>query len=164
MQARCNLADQRCRICQVTAATGFQESVDGLLDARQIDQRFAIQRLHAIRQITWRRRFIGQFGVTVRRLELPEQRVFEAAFDAQDRLRQCQPLRQLGLAAEGFQRLRLIDDGLSQNAQAERTEHIRSEEHTSELQSLMRISYAVFCLKKKKTNKKRNIQTKYPLT
>src|SRR3546814_2255087 len=29
----------------------------------------------------------------------------------------------------------------------------RSEEHTSELQSLMRISYAVFCLKKKKENK-----------
>src|SRR3546814_4915185 len=28
----------------------------------------------------------------------------------------------------------------------------RSEEHTSELQSLMRISYAVFCLKKKKTS------------
>src|SRR3546814_9203997 len=28
----------------------------------------------------------------------------------------------------------------------------RSEEHTSELQSLMRISYAVFCLKKKRTN------------
>src|SRR3546814_1987150 len=30
---------------------------------------------------------------------------------------------------------------------------IRSEEHTSELQSLMRISYAVFCLKKTKSNK-----------
>src|SRR3546814_8221220 len=30
---------------------------------------------------------------------------------------------------------------------------VRSEEHTSELQSLMRISYAVFCLKKKKTHK-----------
>src|SRR3546814_4917921 len=29
---------------------------------------------------------------------------------------------------------------------------MRSEEHTSELQSLMRISYAVFCLKKKKKN------------
>src|SRR3546814_6539915 len=29
----------------------------------------------------------------------------------------------------------------------------RSEEHTSELQSLMRLSYAVFCLKKKKQNK-----------
>src|SRR3546814_1818566 len=32
----------------------------------------------------------------------------------------------------------------------------RSEEHTSELQSLMRISYAVFCLKKKKYNKTHN--------
>src|SRR3546814_2892392 len=31
----------------------------------------------------------------------------------------------------------------------------RSEEHTSELQSLMRISYAVFCLKKKKQKKSR---------
>src|SRR3546814_13987594 len=30
---------------------------------------------------------------------------------------------------------------------------VRSEEHTSELQSLMRISYAVFCLKKKKQRK-----------
>src|SRR3546814_1090087 len=30
---------------------------------------------------------------------------------------------------------------------------VRSEEHTSELQSLMRISYAVFCLKKNKQNK-----------
>src|SRR3546814_1062106 len=30
---------------------------------------------------------------------------------------------------------------------------VRSEEHTSELQSLMRISYAVFCLKKKNINK-----------
>src|SRR3546814_7939439 len=33
----------------------------------------------------------------------------------------------------------------------------RSEEHTSELQSLMRISYAVFCLKKKKTKQKKKI-------
>src|SRR3546814_2593705 len=32
----------------------------------------------------------------------------------------------------------------------------RSEEHTSELQSLMRISYAVFCLKKKKTQTIKN--------
>src|SRR3546814_1419556 len=37
--------------------------------------------------------------------------------------------------------------------------HSRSEEHTSELQSLMRISYAVFCLKKKKlTSRKQNTQ------
>src|SRR3546814_7942125 len=33
----------------------------------------------------------------------------------------------------------------------------RSEEHTSELQSLMRISYAVFCLKKKKTTNTQDI-------
>src|SRR3546814_5551937 len=34
-------------------------------------------------------------------------------------------------------------------------QRLRSEEHTSELQSLMRISYAVFCLKKKKQNNER---------
>src|SRR3546814_3797102 len=40
--------------------------------------------------------------------------------------------------------------------------HDRSEEHTSELQSLMRISYAVFCLKKKITTKhKRTTYTRY---
>src|SRR3546814_9268099 len=40
---------------------------------------------------------------------------------------------------------------------------IRSEEHTSELQSLMRISYAVFCLKKK-NNRQTLIQTQKPDT
>src|SRR3546814_3850220 len=39
-----------------------------------------------------------------------------------------------------------------------RPSQVRSEEHTSELQSLMRISYAVFCLKKKTTS-----THKYPL-
>src|SRR3546814_10743701 len=38
-------------------------------------------------------------------------------------------------------------------AETGETETGRSEEHTSELQSLMRISYAVFCLKKKNENK-----------
>src|SRR3546814_6074583 len=37
-----------------------------------------------------------------------------------------------------------------------RTELARSEEHTSELQSLMRISYAVLCLKKKKQHRKKS--------
>src|SRR3546814_2036381 len=36
----------------------------------------------------------------------------------------------------------------------------RSEEHTSELQSLMRISYAVFCLKKKKKTTKKDYKSK----
>src|SRR3546814_2061379 len=40
-------------------------------------------------------------------------------------------------------------------------EVVRSEEHTSELQSLMRISYAVFCLKKKN---KRNTKKEYTST
>src|SRR3546814_7516349 len=40
-----------------------------------------------------------------------------------------------------------------------RCSNSRSEEHTSELQSLMRISYAVFCLKKKKEIKRKKINT-----
>src|SRR3546814_7126529 len=43
---------------------------------------------------------------------------------------------------------RLVQEGAKSIA-------VRSEEHTSELQSLMRISYAVFCLKKKKSQYKR---------
>src|SRR3546814_10454334 len=42
-------------------------------------------------------------------------------------------------------------DGAEQSTQAAFGRILRSEEHTSELQSLMRNSYAVFCLKKKKT-------------
>src|SRR3546814_9658661 len=47
----------------------------------------------------------------------------------------------------------LRPDGLEQDMLASFGADDRSEEHTSELQSLMRISYAVFCLKKKKNNK-----------
>src|SRR3546814_16279117 len=43
-------------------------------------------------------------------------------------------------------------------AGALRRRQLRSEEHTFELQSLMRISYAVFCLKKKKNKKKTKIK------
>src|SRR3546814_7596545 len=42
------------------------------------------------------------------------------------------------------------------------SDHRRSEEHTSELQSLMRISYAVFCLKKK--NKRSSRSETYNVT
>src|SRR3546814_6304080 len=45
---------------------------------------------------------------------------------------------------------------LNQQAPALIVGHVRSEEHTSELQSLMRISYAVFCLKKKKKKNHNN--------
>src|SRR3546814_8334768 len=51
-----------------------------------------------------------------------------------------------------------IINGGSSTAQAKDLLGRRSEEHTSELQSLMRISYAVFCLKKKKNlQKKRQV-------
>src|SRR3546814_1824351 len=48
---------------------------------------------------------------------------------------------------------KVADPGLADALAAldHRRPHHRSEEHTSELQSLMRSSYAVFCLKKKKT-------------
>src|SRR3546814_5177100 len=62
---------------------------------------------------------------------------------AGDLLRQCRPRRA---------------DGRSAGARHRRGATPRSEEHTSELQSLMRISYAVFCLKKKnKKNKTKHI-------
>src|SRR3546814_5983157 len=48
--------------------------------------------------------------------------------------------------------LPLGTDRMVVEAIAERLLAMRSEEHTSELQSLMRISYAVFCLKKKNKN------------
>src|SRR3546814_9752550 len=45
--------------------------------------------------------------------------------------------------------------------QADHVAQLRSEEHTSELQSLMRISYAVFCLKKKKKKQNKNYNVKH---
>src|SRR3546814_3707357 len=53
-------------------------------------------------------------------------------------------------AALGVPRLRFLGEGEAVGEVERRLEAVgRSEEHTSELQSLMRISYAVFCLKKK---------------
>src|SRR3546814_769535 len=56
--------------------------------------------------------------------------------------------------------------GLVGHSERRQYHHERSEEHTSELQSLMRISYAVFCLKKKKTQNTRreNITKQYTTT
>src|SRR3546814_1310415 len=51
---------------------------------------------------------------------------------------------------------------LRANARLPELSALRSEEHTSELQSLMRISYAVFCLKKKNNKRRsRNMYNKY---
>src|SRR3546814_4159494 len=52
------------------------------------------------------------------------------------------------------------EGAITESHAAEPSASRRSEEHTSELQSLMRISYAVFCLKKKKyISKKKRINT-----
>src|SRR3546814_3007851 len=53
----------------------------------------------------------------------------------------------------GFDSTGLPTDPLTVTLTREGERVSRSEEHTSELQSLMRISYAVFCLKKKQNNK-----------
>src|SRR3546814_8680040 len=50
----------------------------------------------------------------------------------------------------GPARFTRLTAGIEQVGKVDLAELVRSEEHTSELQSLMRISYAVFCLKKKK--------------
>src|SRR3546814_2520733 len=64
-------------------------------------------------------------------------------------------LAKLDRAADDIERTaasaRGIIDGDGRNAVAEVSGAARSEEHTSELQSLMRNSYAVFCLKQKKS-------------
>src|SRR3546814_8762330 len=79
-------------------------------------------------------------GVTLRRI-LPSDAIFEhivlladAVDEHIDRCRRLRPAAQAGVA---------LTVGRKLDARRQ-----RSEEHTSELQSLMRISYAVFCLKK----------------
>src|SRR3546814_4934446 len=60
--------------------------------------------------------------------------------------------RSLDRPSRGQRRRARTQDARRTNPRGART--ARSEEHTSELQSLMRISYAVFCLKKKKQKRK----------
>src|SRR3546814_9216441 len=64
-----------------------------------------------------------------------------------------------GLADHRVEQVRVVD--AQQHVLLAR---LRSEEHTSELQSLMRISYAVFCLKKKKTKTQYNYKKGQTLT
>src|SRR3546814_8146307 len=69
-------------------------------------------------------------------------RAFERRFDLADHIKVTGAKLENGLLAVAL--VREIPEAMKPRS-------IRSEEHTSELQSLMRISYAVFCLKKKKT-------------
>src|SRR3546814_4914346 len=88
-----------------------------------------ISRIPTATSSNWRRRGSG-------RTTAPPDRPAESAAD---------PIRHLRRDLIG----RLIERDADRIGVDRRHRH-RSEEHTSELQSLMRISYAVFCLKKKK--------------
>src|SRR3546814_6764442 len=84
-----------------------------------------------------------------RRRQPAEQRRADVRNPLADQLL-VRPVPESGHAVGDDARQQRLDSGEKSDG-----ERRRSEEHTSELQSLMRISYAVFCLKKKK-NKTRN--------
>src|SRR3546814_4193339 len=75
---------------------------------------------------------------------LEPQRLDRASHREEGRLQDVDPVDLLDARLADAPAAARLDQGLQ----------FRSEEHTSELQSLMRISYAVFCLKKKKNNKR----------
>src|SRR3546814_5293752 len=80
-----------------------------------------------------------------------------------DRRRQCRDCRGIGCDRQTCSRRHSRGQSIRQirgkDCAEQRNPHRRSEEHTSELQSLMRISYAVFCLKKTKRKKIAKINT-----
>src|SRR3546814_5313601 len=82
---------------------------------------------------------------------------YTTLFRSADHLDLCRAFDRLGF----IKKIGVIDelDDIAQCGldRAQEGEGHRSEEHTSELQSLMRISYAVFCLKKKKQQHIKNI-------
>src|SRR3546814_2365790 len=87
-----------------------------------------------------------------RTAQQPGPKEYRAAGDGED-------LATLGELAKYFQQRRCLSvswatgsGGMPRLRRDDRAPARRSEEHTSELQSLMRNSYAVFCLKKKKQN------------
>src|SRR3546814_3805969 len=97
-------------------------------------------------------------------LRLPEHEPEQAIADILGRQRREQDAVVGHPATDARDRLPRVDEMLENvgcrhriEGAARKLEFVRSEEHTSELQSLMRISYAVFCLKK--NTKKDTIMT-----
>src|SRR3546814_6479911 len=81
-------------------------------------------------------------------IERRQQEALDEALSSIEELR----MRIEELENQGMLRIEKLEAQVEAQAASRWTveQKIRSEEHTSELQSLMRISYAVFCLKKKK--------------
>src|SRR3546814_5194569 len=90
--------------------------------------------------------------VRIKRADLPDGTPLQSAFQ---RMRTAREQEALTIRAQGAKQAQIIRaeaDADASRIYAEsfgKDPDFRSEEHTSELQSLMRISYAVFCLKKK---------------
>src|SRR3546814_7297899 len=87
--------------------------------------------------------------------ELVDHGVAKAAFMIADMMREAQPVGDRARVANilsGAAGADALCLGAMVIELKRHADHLRSEEHTSELQSLMRISYAVFCLKKHNYN------------
>src|SRR3546814_9487673 len=88
---------------------------------------------------------LGEIGDITSAAVIPADAMFSGVMDSRDDV----VVAGLPLAEAFF---RALDPDVEIEALVRDGDH-RSEEHTSELQSLMRISYAVFCLKQKRYNK-----------
>src|SRR3546814_1015545 len=108
-------------------------------------------------------RSLGARWPFIDKLVWVDKRVLDVDLDNQ----QVLSTDQLRLEVDAYARFRIVDplkavvatgsSSATEQRVAEQLQPIRSEEHTSELQSLMRISYAVFCLKKQ--NKEQTTKT-----
>src|SRR3546814_7015233 len=126
-----------CGVCQValTQHLGGSEGLPGFALSAQLDHPAQPQRGLRVTGATYR---------------AGPAKVLQLASD--DELRRHRRTLGAGFHSPHFGRLG-GQNGIRLKAAGDRLLQTRSEEHTSELQSLMRISYAVFCLQKKHTQK-----------
>src|SRR3546814_5955705 len=127
----CSLRPNDKAICLIL---GYQESLAGLNFTVAHNQGSALDIIYTVVRMTMQRRSQAGAPLNHRYVQPTQSEVERNAFHKW----RCQ--------ATHFQKCRSICGVVTANIYMS-----RSEEHTSELQSLMRISYAVFCLKKKTT-------------
>src|SRR3546814_8601284 len=92
---------------------------------------------------------ISDWSSDVRSSDLHVERQQPGEFLGVDGRNRGQAAQRRRVQHQYVQRLPAVRNGMGQPPDAFAVDQVRSEEHTSELQSLMRISYAVFCMKKK---------------